>query len=224
MYLVQDMSSWRITAPCLKRLRKRSSPRLCSGQSKQTTMVQQIRRLDFFYVVLRLSAVFSLKLRLYQQLECQTWKARMSASNVSSNRSAPEAVSASGLRGQPAPSPHHGVSVWTTRQHVFNKNLTWDSQASILSLACPVCPAGQGQHSRESVCDGGVRPGLASGPLQYAQCGLGLGGRQERGRAWTENCCCWSTEAGLTSSQRLSQSCRVSTIIRQHTAISIKCV
>lgn len=153
-------------------------------------------------------------------------------------RPAPETVSTSGLRGQPAPSPHHCVSV-TERDTpeqldcpdvmspvlqpwpfglfpLFQKPLT-----TVTALAHPVRPVAQRRRSRQSVGDRGICPGLASGPLQLAECGPGLGGRPERRRPRTENRRSGSAQARRAPSQGPPGSRRVSAAVhRRHVRIT----
>lgn len=96
-------------------------------------------------------------------------------------RSASKAVSATELWVQPAPAPRHCVRF---PKHFFFSPAI---QNYISPLSDSVCSIMQRRSSWKSVSDGGVRARLASGPLQHAGCGLGLGGRQERGRAWTKD-------------------------------------
>lgn len=86
----------------------------------------------------------------------------------------------------------------------------------LIHSMCPLHLVIQKWPSWESVCDGGICPRLASGPLRHIWRGLGLGGRQERGRAGTEDHHHGSTEAWLAESQRLSGSCGVSALIWLH--------
>lgn len=92
------------------------------------------------------------------------------------------------------------------------------SMPSKLSVVLFVFVA-QRWRSRQSVGDGGICPRLASGSFRHSQCGLGLGGRQERGRPRAEDDRCGFTQAGLAQSQRLSWSCAVSTVTQQHKTI-----
>lgn len=77
-------------------------------------------------------------------------------------------------------------------------SFTITSQTPVAILANPVRLVVQKWPPRQSVSDGGICPRLASCPLQHAQCGLGLGGRQEWGRTWTEDHRYGSTQAWLT--------------------------
>lgn len=81
------------------------------------------------------------------------------------------------------------------------------STPTVIVLADPVRLVAQGWCSWLAVSNRGICPRLASGPLWYAQCGLGLGGRQEWGWPWTEDHPCGSAQAGLPESQRLFGSC-----------------
>ena len=143
-------------------------------------------------------------------------------------RSAPEALSASGLRGQPAPSPHHCVSVPEQSHHTLGlfvspvlQHMTPLNPSTVSTPADPVGLVAQRWRPGQSVGDGGVFPRLASGPLQLAERGLGLGGRPERGRPRTEDRCSGHAQARLTESQRLPGSRRVSAVIQHDNVASL---
>lgn len=136
-------------------------------------------------------------------------------------RSTPKTLPTSGIRGQSASTPHHCVSVQHAAAH-FCLIFIWFafSQLAILPRRCsavrqanPVHLVVQGWRSWQSVGDRGICPGVASSPLWAAECGLGLGGRQEWRWPRTEDLHGGSTQARLNESQRLSGGRRVS---RQH--------
>lgn len=81
--------------------------------------------------------------------------------------------------------------------------------SAVLVQANPVCLV-QGRRPRQSIRDRGICPGVASGPLWDAGCGLGLGGRQERHWTRTEDFHSGSAQARLNESQRLPGSRGVS--------------
>lgn len=89
----------------------------------------------------------------------------------------------------------------------------------LATVSDPICLVAQGWRSRQSVGDGGICPRLASGSFRHSQRGLGLGGRQERGRPRAEDDRCGFSQARLAESQRLSRSCAVSTVTQQHKTI-----
>ena len=86
---------------------------------------------------------------------------------------------------------------FATYMNTIQNFFTLPRPTTVTVLADPVRLVAQGWRPWQPVGDRGICPRLASGPLRHAQCGLGLGGRQEWGRPWTEDHRRGSTQAWL---------------------------